>query len=242
MPDASGFLIAFSLGLFSTLHCWGMCGGIITALSLGLPAEIRDSRGGLLLFAGAFNLGRVASYTLAGLVAGTAGGLITLGRTGAGLVILQWIAGLVLIFAGLRLAGWAGGIAFLERAGQLVWRRLQPLGRALLPADRAWKALFMGMVWGGLPCGLVYSALLFAMASGGSLTGVGIMLAFGLGTLPGMITAGFVGGRFRHWLHKPYLRQAAGIILIAAGVLVPLLHLPAVHDHADRHDHQVHSH
>lgn len=241
MPDYSGLLIAFSLGLFSTLHCWGMCGGIITALSMSLPAEIRNDRYRLLLFSSSYNIGRVSSYTIAGLLAGSVGGLITLADTGTGFMILQWLAGLVLIFAGLRLAGWTRGIAFLERAGQLVWRYLQPLGRRLVPADRVYKALLMGMIWGGLPCGLVYSALLFALASGDTLAGGGIMLAFGIGTLPGMISAGFVGGRFQQWLHKPWLRQAAGVILITAGIAVPLMHLPGLHQ-PDVHDHGVHLH
>jgi len=239
--DAGGYLIALSLGLFSTLHCWGMCGGIVTALGLGLPAEVRNDNARLLLYSGGFNLGRVGSYTLAGLLAGMAGGLVTAGDRGIGFLLLQWIAGLVLVLAGLRLAGWSGGIAILERAGQGIWRRLQPLGRTLIPADRLDKAFLMGMIWGGLPCGLVYSALMFAMASGGSVTGAGIMLAFGIGTLPGMITAGYLGGRFQAWLHKPLLRQAAGVILIGFGVMIPLMHLPVFQGpdspHAHHHGH-----
>lgn len=240
MPDISSFLIAFSLGLFSTLHCWGMCGGIIAAFSLNLPASVRGSRSQLLLYAGSFNIGRISSYTLAGLVAGLAGDLVTAGRAGTGLMFLQWLAGLVLIVVGLRMAGWVGGLNFLERAGHRIWQYIQPLGRSLLPLDHAGKALLMGMIWGWLPCGLVYSALLFALAQGNAVSGAGVMLAFGLGTLPGMIGAAFVGGRFQHWLRQPGLRRFAGIILIAFGLLVPLSHLPVFHSgsHGAHHSHQ----
>ena len=222
-----------------------MCGGIITALSLGLPASIRDNAGRLLLFSTAYNTGRITSYALAGLVAGLAGDLIRL--TAGGFIVLQWLAGLVLIYAGLRLAGWAGNIAWLERIGHQVWRYLQPIGRPLMPIDRLHKAYLMGMVWGWLPCGLVYTALLLAAANGSSLSAALFMLAFGAGTLPGMIGAGFVSGSIRQWLQLRSLRYAVGMILIIIGILIPIMHLPIFHhsnasDANDPHAEHIHRH
>jgi len=238
--DPFGLSIAFTLGLFSTLHCWGMCGGIITALSLGLPASVRDNPRRLLLFSTAYNTGRITSYALAGLAAGLAGDLIRL--TEQGFIVLQWLAGVILIYAGLRLAGWAGNIVWLERVGHQLWRYLQPIGRPLMPIDRFHKAYLMGMVWGWLPCGLVYTALLLAAASGSSLSAALFMLAFGIGTLPGMIGAGFVGGSIRQWLQRQTLRYVVGVILITIGILIPIMHLPIFHPSSDPHAAHVHQH
>ncbi|MEX2515640.1 MAG: sulfite exporter TauE/SafE family protein [Gammaproteobacteria bacterium] len=239
--DPGSLLIAFTLGLFSTLHCWGMCGGIITALSLNLSQPVRARKSLLLAYTTAFNLGRIVSYALAGLLGGLLGSLVVITTVAGGLFILQLLAGVVLVFAGLRLAGWSQGLALLERMGQGVWRKLQPFGRSLLPVNTLPRALAFGMIWGFLPCGLVYSALLLAVATGDAIAGGSLMLGFGLGTLPGMVAAGFVSGRLQHWLQKPRLRQIAGIILIGFGLLVPLLHLTGSHGHeAHQHSHGQH--
>ena len=217
-----------------------MCGGIITALSLGLPTSIRDNPRRMLLFSTAYNVGRISSYALAGLVAGLAGHLIRL--TEQGFTVLQWLAGVILVYAGLRLAGWAGNIVWLGRIGHQVWRYLQPIGRPLMPIDRFHKAYLMGMIWGWLPCGLVYTALVLAAASGDSLSAAVFMLAFGIGTLPGMISAGFIGGNIRQWLQQQSLRYAAGAILIVFGILIPIMHLPIFHPSNDPHAAHIHQH
>ena len=216
--DASvwgGWLAAWMLGLFSSAHCLGMCGGIMGALSAAIPAEARGRRWRLLL---SYNVGRIASYTLMGLLAGlVAGGITPLDP------VLRLLAGLLLIAMGLYLAGWWRGLTWLERGGAVVWRRLQPLGKSLLPVRRAPQALLLGALWGWLPCGLVYTALAYALAQGNVWASGGTMLAFGLGTLPAVLAAGVMAQQLTRLLQRRGLRvfMALAIILFGLWTLWP---------------------
>jgi hypothetical protein len=213
--SALDFLVAFNLGLISTLHCWGMCGPIITAFSLGLPDQ-NASLGRIIMF----NSGRISSYAVAGIIAGLIGaGIIEVIRDFHGQLILQMLAALVLVGIGLHVGGWFPQFRRIEIAGIAVWKHLQPLTRALLPVDTALKAYAAGLVWGWLPCGLVYSVLLWNLAGADPLASGLNMLGFGLGTLPGMITAGYTARKTADWLNKPHLRRVLGILVIAAGLI-----------------------
>ena len=134
-------LLAASTGFVSTLHCWGMCGGIVAALALGAPATVRTRKGALTGLAVAYNLGRIASY--AGL--GAAAGLAATSAVGAGngiaYRVLQTCGFVALLLAALRLAGWLPRNGLLERVGLRFWQRLAPLTRRLLPIDRASRAV-----------------------------------------------------------------------------------------------------
>ena len=215
------------LGVFSTFHCWGMCGGIISALSLAVPARADGGRGRELLMLACYNLGRISSYGIAGVLTAGAGFIFSSATGHAGHAVLQTLSGLILVLLGLRIAGWFAGLAVVERAGARIWRLLQPLGKPFLPMDRAYKAVIIGAIWGWLPCGLVYSVLLWAAASADPLSGGLAMLAFGLGTLPGMIAAGWFAGRLPASLRLPLLRKIAGAALLILGLAVlsaPYLH------------------
>ena len=218
------FITAFLIGLLSTIHCLGMCGGIMGALTFSLPQPVRENRRRLLPYLAAYNLGRIASYTLAGALLGALGErLYRLLSPHGGYLILQGIAALLMTGIGLYLAGWFPKFALIERLGVPVWRRLEPLGRRLLPVRSPLHAVAYGVIWGWLPCGLVYSTLLWTLAAGGPLPGGLFMLAFGVGTLPALLGAGML----THWLQRltrrRYVRQAAGLTIVAlalAGLLL----------------------
>jgi sulfite exporter TauE/SafE len=106
----------------------------------------------------------------------------------------------------------------LERVGALLWRHVQPLSRRLLPVRTPAQALALGMVWGWLPCGLVYSALTTALASGSAGAGAATMLAFGLGTLPNLLLAGILATQLRALMQAPWLRRTAGLAVFAIGL------------------------
>jgi hypothetical protein len=227
--------VAFLLGLASTLHCWGMCGGILAAFTLGIPGPgvVNPGQRGLLITG--FNLGRVTSYVLGGTLAGAIGNAVVLLPLRAPLFMaLQVMAGIILIITALRLGGWLRSGAWIESAGARLWRNLQPWCRALLPVDRLGRALALGVLWGWIPCGLVYSALAWSAASADPLVGAATMLAFGAGTLPGMLAAGLAGSQISTRLANPALRQGLAAVLILAGVLGPVLSLyfAAVPHHA----------
>jgi sulfite exporter TauE/SafE len=119
----------------------------------------------------------------------------------------------------------------IEQLGSVLWQRIQPLTRLVFPITSPLRALLLGMLWGWLPCGLVYSVLVTALASGHPQSGALIMLAFGLGTLPNLLVIGLFWERCRRWVQSPRVRLFAGLIVMAFGVygLVKVGYVFAVH-------------
>ncbi len=210
MPDSTVFAL-FLVGLLGGTHCVGMCGGIVGALSLGGPA-----RWSMHL---AYNAGRVVSYAAAGAIAGA------LGSVGMGLegqvparLIFYLLANLMLVALGLYLIGVTRTLAPVERLGQHLWRHIQPLTRRFLPARTLAQAFPLGLLWGWLPCGMVYSALATALAAGSAERGALLMLAFGLGTLPNLLLAGMVLARLNEFVRKPVVRMVSGLLVLGFGL------------------------
>ena len=209
----TGPIAAFLVGLLGGVHCVGMCGGIVGAVSVGLPGQ---SRWPLLL---GYNVGRIASYTLAGAVAGGLGlffsGLLPVRHAQQALLA---VAALFMILLGLYLGGWWPLLARLERLGGHLWKRIEPLGRGLLPVRRPGQALALGLLWGWLPCGLVYSVLIWSVSAGGAAQGALLMLAFGLGTLPNLLLMGAAAARLQGLVRRPGVRRAAGALILLFGL------------------------
>jgi len=213
----SGYLSAFLVGLLGGVHCVGMCGGIVAALSLGLPEQTGRKSWPLLL---GYNFGRLSSYTLAGAMMGGVGLLaVQLSDLHQVQLGLQLLAAMMMIALGLYLAGWWFGLSRLERLGGKVWSLLEPLGRGLLPVKTPLRALLLGSLWGWLPCGLVYSVLIWALAAGDPQTGALLLLSFGLGTLPNLLAMGLFANRLRRWVQILWVRRLAGLLVIVFGLL-----------------------
>ena len=206
-------LAALLAGLFGGVHCVGMCGGIVAAFSLRADGGAPPFRLHL-----AYNLGRVLSYTLFGAAAGALGG--ALARTGArpAQIALYLAAQLVMILLGLYLAGFNHWVLVFERAGGALWRRISPLFRKLLPVRSVPQGILAGMAWGWLPCGLVYSVLIAALAAGSVTSGAALMLAFGLGTLPNLLAMGYFARQLQPFMQKPWVRRGAGLAVAGFGV------------------------
>lgn len=228
-------LAALAIGLAGSSHCLGMCGGIAGSLGTGIAARRPERRW---LTAIGYNLGRIGSYTLLGALAGLLVGVIGLGVPAAGWsAALRIATGAVLIAVAAHLLFDWTGLRRIEAVGSRVWRHLAPLAHRLLPVRSPLHALALGALWGWLPCGLVYTALLAAAASGDPLRGAGIMLAFGLGTLPAMTGITLLGQRFGRWHADRRARRVAGAALLAFGLWTmasPLVHL-VLHPPGDGH-------
>lgn len=218
--------VAFAVGLLSALHCLGMCGGIMAALSVALPESTRTRPARLLGFLAAYNLGRILSYTLAGALAGSLG--LTLVE-GSGSVEIGWLlralAALLMVLAGLHLAGWLPAIGRLERLGAPLWRRLEPLARRLVPVRTLGRAALYGAFWGWLPCGLVYAMLGVAAGQATVVGGAATMAAFGAGTLPTLLVTGLFASRVYRLRHHAVLQRAGGlaVALVGAAALIYLV-------------------
>jgi sulfite exporter TauE/SafE len=227
----------FFIGLASSIHCLGMCGSIITALSLGLPSEIRNSSIRISLIVLAYNCGRIGSYTLAGALAGIIGNRFSgIFEIDNGHLVLQIMASIILIMLGLNIAGWMPRFKQIEIFGAGVWKYLRPLGKRFLPVTTISKALLIGTIWGWLPCGLVYSILLLAITSGSSQQGAIYLFIFGMGTLPCMFTAGVTVGLFRQYAQNISIRRIAGLLIIIVGLVTPLIQ----YDHYGKYNQEIH--
>jgi sulfite exporter TauE/SafE len=212
--------LAFVVGLFSTLHCIGMCGGIMGALSFGLPAETRQNNPRFILYLLVYNGGRILSYSVAGALLGMLGGtLLEALGPGQGHRWLQWLAALIMVLIGLHIAGWLPRLAQVERIGVPLWQRLEPIGRSLMPVQSLPRALAYGAVWGWLPCGLVYTMLISTATKVGPVEGALYMAAFGVGTLPSVVATGLLAGKLYRFAKNPYLKVGVGISIVVIGLL-----------------------
>lgn len=210
MPD-TGLIALFLVGLLGGTHCVGMCGGIVGALSMGGPG-----RWSMHL---AYNGGRILSYTLAGaLVGALSGASLGVAEQMPVRIALYLLANLMLVALGLYLIGLTGALAVTERLGQHLWRHVQPLTRRFLPARTVSQAFPLGMLWGWLPCGLVYSALASALTTGSAMRGAAMMLAFGLGTLPNLLLAGMLLARLNEFVRRPAVRLLSGLLVLGFGL------------------------
>jgi sulfite exporter TauE/SafE len=210
MIEPLSLITAFLLGLMGASHCMVMCGGIAAAASSASPRK--NSLSFLLLF----NLGRITSYSIAGLIVSLLG-LWLADSHQIAQQILRSIAGALLILMGFYVARWWMLLTRLESAGQLVWRYIQPLTRTLIPIKTKPQALALGLLWGWLPCGLIYSTLAWVAANGEPALGALTMFCFGLGTLPGVLAAGIFAQQLNRLISHQYFRQFAGILLIFYG-------------------------
>ncbi|WP_019602727.1 sulfite exporter TauE/SafE family protein [Teredinibacter turnerae] len=214
-------IAAFTLGLMGAGHCLGMCGGVTAALAFANQAQGRVYSIVILL---AYNLGRIASYALIGglaaLVAGMFEGLTPL-------PILRALSGVLLIGMGLYLADWWRVLSRLEKAGGMLWRFVSPLAGKLMPVKTVPNALLLGFLWGWLPCGLVYSALVYAAVQANFASGGAVMLAFGVGTLPAVFAGGLASGYIKKAIAHVWVRRIFGIGFIGYGVytLIPVANM-----------------
>lgn len=231
MTDLHLFSV-FLIGLLGGVHCIGMCGGIVSAFSVASGRRVIPvaAAGGGAVARGAvtddlvrvvsYNAGRLTSYAIAGAIAGgIAQGARTLSFMSGLQVGGYWLANLMLVALGLYLMDVWRGLAKLESVGQILWRRLQPMVKHLLPIDSAPKAFALGGLWGWVPCGMVYSVLLTAMMTGSAASGASVMLAFGAGTLPLLLTMGMLGTRLQAATRKRGVRIAAGLLVLGFGLL-----------------------
>jgi hypothetical protein len=218
-PEAGTLNLAAALvaGLAASGHCIGMCGGIAGALAMRSP---QGAAGTKLALALAYNLSRITSYAVAGALAGL------LGRTLLNAVdvrplsiAFRVVAGLIMLAAAARLLfGWRL-LDPLESAGSGLWRRIAPWAGRQGRSGGLGGAVGLGLAWGWLPCGMTYSMLLLAATTASVPMGAAVMLAFGLGTLPSMVTATVAFERMAKLLSsRATLRNVAGILLLAFGL------------------------
>lgn len=226
------FLAAFSMGLFGSPHCLGMCGGIVTAFGLSMQHVSDSKKNGLIL---TYHVGRLISYALLGLIASFVG--VTIFQSIMSNSAPRIVLGAVLVLIGLAMLG-LPLFNQLEKFGMRFWQSLAPLRKKVFPIDSFGKALFAGLLWGFLPCGLVYGALMMAIAGNNIATGAALMFVFGLGTMPMLIATQKTVGMLQSSIKHFRLRQINGVIMMLSGLAV--IFIPMMMHH--NHNHGSHSH
>ena len=212
VPALTAALLA---GLLGSAHCLGMCAGIsglfavnsnITTLRSQIPMALT------------YNAGRVTSYAVLGIIVGTFGSVIV--KTTPGIAGgIRLLSGVVIILVGLKVAFDLRLLNPVERMGGTLWARIAPAAQRLVPVTSIPRALGLGLVWGWLPCGLVYSVLLIAATSATPVNGAAIMIAFGVGTMPAMVMTGLGAAKLSQLMRRRGTRVGLGFLIIVLGAL-----------------------
>jgi sulfite exporter TauE/SafE len=220
---------ALVTGLLGSAHCLGMCGGIsglfaanaaVTSLKQQVPKAI------------AYNFGRVLTYAVLG------GAVAVLGKTMVDAIPalaapVRLASGLLIILVGLQLAFNWRILAPIETAGAKLWQRIAPAAKGLIPVGTNAQALGLGLIWGCLPCGLVYSVLLLAATTTEPASGGLVMIAFGIGTMPAMITTGLSASKLAQFMSGK--RLGAGLLIVLLGlatIAIPVMKLAGSDGHS----------
>ena len=204
------FFSAFLIGILGAGHCIGMCSGIASALSFSISPTQKNGLLSLLLY----NLGRISSYSLAGFIFAASSSVLIIWMGGKeSLIYLRIFAAIMMLLLAFYIARLWNGLLIVERAGQFIWRFIKPLAQYFLPLKHPILAFPLGFFWGWLPCGLVYSTLVWAISTADAVNGLLIMLGFGLGTLPAMMLVGTLSHRLKTILNKQWFRYSSGLIL-----------------------------
>jgi uncharacterized protein len=220
----SVLISAWMVGALGGLHCAAMCGGFLAAFSArdagaATPAPLLPAAT-VLGREIAYHGGRVATYMILGAAFGTAGALA---MNAVALAPLQrmfyFAANLILVLLGLSLVVQSWRTPLLQSAGARLFGAVLPAVKPLLHRPGTTGRIMLGLVWGLVPCALVYSVLPLALFAGGPVQGAMVMLAFGIGTMPNLLALGMLVRRSRRFLDAKALRGVAATILIAFGLL-----------------------
>lgn len=204
------FFSAFLIGILGAGHCIGMCSGIASALSFSISPNQKNGLLSLLLY----NLGRISSYSIAGFIFAASSSVLVIWMGGKeSLIYLRIFAAFMMLLLAFYVARLWNGLLIVERGGQFLWRFIKPLAQYFLPLKHPILAFPLGFFWGWLPCGLVYSTLVWAISTADAVNGLMIMLGFGMGTLPAMMLVGSLSHKLKKILNKQWFRYSSGAVL-----------------------------
>lgn len=204
---------AFITGLSGNAHCLAMCGGLNVALGLS------QMKKRFFLF---YQLGRILGYGLLGLIFSSLFILLGFRPQNLSNELLRWIIAFILFGLGIQIIFQKNFLIVLERWGIRIWRPINGFIQSFLPIRQPSEAILLGLLWCVLPCGLIYSVLLLAIASANPIQAFFIMLAFGLGTLPALFLVNVFSGFFIRLFQQKSSQKALGLLIIISAFLSAL--------------------
>ncbi len=210
MNEPLSLLSAWLLGFLGSVHCMGMCGGIVGALSLG-------AKGPSMSIHLSYHLGRILTYASLGFTAGLLGLWLASSHAYVGQV-LRVFSGVILVLMGGYILGRTHLLMWFENQGHFIWKRIQPLTKNLLPVKSPQHGLLLGLIWGLLPCGLIYSTLSWSLVAASPIHSAGLMAMFGLGNLPALLSFATFAQQLNRLKQTPWVRMLAASLIIAFGL------------------------
>lgn len=211
---------AFLMGLLGSGHCLAMCGGVSSSLTLAVKERTRVP-----LYTVLYNLGRLVSYGIAGaLTAGISQELAS--RSGIFNQVMAVLSGVFMILVALYIMRFTVSLTWLEFIGKkAIWQHLVKFNKYFMPVNSAPKAFGYGALWGWLPCGLVYSALMWAITTKNAFDGALFMAFFALGTMPAMLGLAFAADKFKLAINQLAVRLVLGNLLLFYGLYLLIIAL-----------------
>ncbi len=227
---------AFVTGLLGSAHCFGMCAGISGLFAVNANVQALKTQ---VPKAVAYNIGRVLTYAILGVVVAVLGkgavdSIPALGPP------VRLASGILIILVGAQVAFNWRILAPLESAGARIWQRIAPAAKRLVPVETMPQALGLGLIWGWLPCGLVYSVLLLAATTTDATAGGLVMVAFGIGTMPAMIATGVSASGIARFMSGK--RLGAGLLIVVLGLATIAMPVMRLTQSGDSMDHGSHGH
>jgi sulfite exporter TauE/SafE len=218
----SAYVSMLLLGLLGGVHCAGMCGGFVAALARGAPQKIHFGRSAVAVQALPCHLGRITGYALVAALLGVLGA--TLGRASMLLeaeTAFYTAANVFLVAFGMVLLVRGSGVRTLEGLGARVFAAIAPLARTLARGSGILRRFALGMLWALVPCGLLYAVFGVALIASDPVASAGLALAFGVGTLPNLLAAGWILRlvQQRRWLPQKLGQITLGLVVAGFGVV-----------------------
>lgn len=213
MIDIALLTAVFVVGFNGSLHCFGMCGPVVGILGMNTEAKGSGRKIGAAL---CYNFGRITTYMLLGVVAMLLS--VAMKDLKPLQIVIRYFAGIVMLFVALQLIGFPQFLAFIEKPMSQLSRPISKLTRKFFPIKSFFGAYVAGLAWGLLPCGMVYMAFAMSLGAENAMTAPLVMLFFGLGTLPMMITLSISGNFFGSFFSSPKARKVAGLIVLVMTV------------------------
>ncbi|PWD88070.1 sulfite exporter TauE/SafE family protein [Ignatzschineria cameli] len=232
MIDITLLAAVFLVGLNGSLHCVGMCGPIVGILGMNTEADTHRKRIGTAIF---YNLGRISTYVILGFVAMLLS--IAMQDLKPLQIVIRYFSGVIMLFVALQLIGFPQYLAFIEKPLNKLSRPISQLTRKFFPIKSLKGAYVAGLAWGLLPCGMVYMAFAMSLGVENVLAAPLVMLFFGLGTLPMMLTLSVSGNFFGSFFSSPKARKISGLLVLAmtifymGSMLMSDLGIGGGHDH-----------
>lgn len=210
--DISCFIAVFT-GILSSAHCLGMCGSIILFLTINLKNKNKK------LYNYTYNFGRIISYVIIGFLSGFFGILINELAYSNLLLAIKLISEISVINIGLYIIFGSKILIILEKFGFFMWNYLQFYIKFLLPIKNFWQAIIIGIIWGFIPCGIVYNVLIWSISFGSITKSSFLMFMFGCGTLPSMLLTGYYSMLYRNFVNNRLTKSIFGFIFIFIGLI-----------------------